>query len=229
MPLWLLVREAAALGYPLKILRLSIATYLLERVIRIGSVVSKSVWALRGITAGSGFATLEMRIIMIRIVDEACRLYPMVAPTLFVDDLAADVTAPAALVVKQLGGFIETVAKFVDDTRQELSKTKSLLTATTKKIGDELCSRWKEMGILIKFRRKVKALGVGLGAGIRRNVTVARGRLQGYTARVARFRRLRKIGVDTARLLRTGLKAMTYGASIMGVVDGMLRSHRQVA
>ena len=49
VPLWLLVREAAALGYPLKMLRLSIATYLLERIIRIGSVVSKSVWALRAL------------------------------------------------------------------------------------------------------------------------------------------------------------------------------------
>ena len=58
---------------------------------------------------------------------------------------------------------------------------------------------------------------------------MARGRLQGYSARVARLRRLRNIGVDTARLLRTGLKAMTYGASIMGVADGMLRSQRQVA
>ena len=86
-----------------------------------------------------------------------------------------------------------------------------------------------EKGILRKLRREIKALGVGLGAGIRRNVTVARGRLQGYTARVARFRRLRTIGVDTARLLRIGLKAMTYGASVMGVADGMLRSQRQVA
>ena len=104
VPLWLLVSEAVALGYPLKILRLSLATYLLERVIRIGSVVSKSVWAFRGITAGSGFATAEMRIIMLRIVDKACKLHPMVVPTLFVDDLAADVTAPADLVVKQRGG-----------------------------------------------------------------------------------------------------------------------------
>ena len=42
VPLWLLLQEATALGYPLRVLRLSIATYLLERVIRIGRVVSKS-------------------------------------------------------------------------------------------------------------------------------------------------------------------------------------------
>ena len=216
VPLRLLVDEADALGYPLTILRLSIATYKLERVIRIGNVVSKSVWAYRGITAGSGFATTEMRIIMLRVVDRACKLYPMVGPTLFVDDLAADATAPATLVVQQLGGFIETVASFIEDTKQKLSKTKSLLTASTKKIGDLLCCRWKENGILIIFRKKTKALGVGLGAGVRRNVDVAKGRLQGYSARVARFRRLRKIGIDTARLLHTGLKAMTYVAYIMG-------------
>ena len=34
--LWLLVREAIALGYPLRVLRLSVAVYKLSRVIRIG-------------------------------------------------------------------------------------------------------------------------------------------------------------------------------------------------
>ena len=116
VPLWLLLREAIALGYPLKILRLSMATYLLERVIRIGKVISKSVWAIRGITAGSGFATTEMRVILIRIVDKTCKLYPMVTPTLFVDDLAADVTAPAKALTQQFGGFIETFAEFISGT-----------------------------------------------------------------------------------------------------------------
>lgn len=88
---------------------------------------------------------------------------PMIVSTLFVDDLAVDITAPIGLVVTQLGVFIETIAKLVEDTEQELSKTKSLLTATTNKIGDEFCKRWEEKGILITFRKRVKALGVGLG------------------------------------------------------------------
>ena len=66
VPLWLLIREAIALGYPLRILKLSIATYQLGRVIRIGSVVSKMVMAVTGITAGSGFATTEMRLVLDR-------------------------------------------------------------------------------------------------------------------------------------------------------------------
>ena len=38
---------------------------------------------------------------------------------------------------------------------------------------------------------------------------------------------LRRSGVSTARLVRTGLKAMTYGTEILGVATGMLRSQRQ--
>ena len=141
IPLWLLVREAIALGYPLRVLRLSVAVYKLSRVIRIGGVVSHSVVALRGITAGSGFATSEMRLIMIRVVDTAVRLFPRVNPTLFVDDLAADMTGPSNHVVEQLGGFIEEVAKFIEATDQELSGTKSLCTASHKEVGKQLCER----------------------------------------------------------------------------------------
>ena len=84
VPLWLLIREARIMGYPLKLLRLSIAVYKMARAIRIGTVVSFQVWGLRGITAGSGFATTEMRLVMVRVVDRALRLHPAVFPTLFV-------------------------------------------------------------------------------------------------------------------------------------------------
>ena len=79
VPLWLLILEAIAMGYPLRLLRLSIATYQLKRVIRIGSVVSKVVMATTGITVGSGFATTEMQLVMVRVIDRALKLSP---PTL---------------------------------------------------------------------------------------------------------------------------------------------------
>ena len=77
---------------------------------------------------------------------------------------------------------------------------------------------------------KVKALGVGLGAGVRRNVDVAKHRLKTMKSRVPRFRRLRKLGVSTSRLLRTGAKAaMTYGQAILGVSNSLLRDQRRTA
>ena len=50
-------REAIALNFSLWMLKFSIATYKLPRVLRIGRVYNKMVVALRGITAGSGMAT----------------------------------------------------------------------------------------------------------------------------------------------------------------------------
>ena len=73
------------LGYPLWLLKLSLATYRLQRIIRIGSAVFGPIRANLGITAGSGFATSEMRLLMINVVDEALQQHPSATPTLFVD------------------------------------------------------------------------------------------------------------------------------------------------
>ena len=56
-----LVRQAIKLGYPMWMIRLSIATYRMRRVLRIGDAVSDMVVATRGITAGYGAACSEMR------------------------------------------------------------------------------------------------------------------------------------------------------------------------
>ena len=80
---------------------------------------------------------------------------------------------------------------------------------------------------MIHYKEKVKALGVGLGVGVRRNVGVMKSRLANFCARISRFRRLRKVGVDTARLVRTGLRTVTYSNVILGVPCGLLRSQRQ--
>ena len=94
VPYWLLVQEAIALAYPLWLLKLSIATYQLPRTLRVGTVYSELLVAVRGITAGSGLATTEMRLCMLRKVESALVLHRTVGPTLFVDDLLAECTVP---------------------------------------------------------------------------------------------------------------------------------------
>ena len=65
IPYRVLLREANRLGYPLRILRVATSTYKLPRVIRVGNAVSDLVSAVRGIVAGLGLATSEMRLVMI--------------------------------------------------------------------------------------------------------------------------------------------------------------------
>ena len=120
------------------------------------------------------------------------------------DDLAAEAAGPDRWIEKELGGFITIIVDGFKANEFVLSGTKSLVTASTDALGMKLEALWAEAGIFVKYAKKVKALGVGLGAGVRRNVDVARHRLKMMKKRVPRFRRLRKIGVSTSRLLRTG-------------------------
>ena len=53
-------------------------------------------------------------------------------------------------------------------------------------------------------------------------------RLRTMKKRVPRFRRLRKMGISTRRLLRTGAKAaMTHGQAVLGVSNSLLRDQRR--
>ena len=79
-----------------------------------------------------------MRVVLINVVDRAMQLYPRVNPVLFVDDLAAEMTGPAENILEQLGGFIEYIAEFIEETGQELSRTKSPCTASEKQLGEDL-------------------------------------------------------------------------------------------
>ena len=95
-----LFREAVKLGYPLWILRLALATYKLQRVIRVGNVVSRVVVATKGMTAGSGSSTTEMLLVMFSIVISAITAHPCVSPFLFVDDLAIETYGSPAFIRK---------------------------------------------------------------------------------------------------------------------------------
>ena len=108
-------------------IKLSLQAYKLKRVIKIRMVVSKEVQAHRGITAGSGTATIEMRLVMIRIIVRAKKAHPTVVPSCFVDDLSAEMIGPDHRIEEDLGGFILNVAQSICEDELELSKHKCVL------------------------------------------------------------------------------------------------------
>ena len=64
-----LIDAARERGYPLWLLRLSLAIYRMPRVIMIERKCSRLILASRGITAGSTFATSELMALLIGLVD----------------------------------------------------------------------------------------------------------------------------------------------------------------
>ena len=102
---------------------------------------------------------------MIRAIDRGLKLFPTITPTLFVDDLAAEVAAPVKLAMAQMGGFIEHVAQFITQTGQKLSTTKSNVTSFNKWVGEALVARWRKSGITVQFKKKGQSVGSGSRSG----------------------------------------------------------------
>ena len=115
IPYHVLLREANRLGYPLRLLRLAIATYKMPRAIRVGEAISDMIWAVRGIVAGPGGATSELRWVMIDIVGQALLVYPFVAPTLFVDDLLEEADGDDDSIIHNLCGFTHLIVTRVTE------------------------------------------------------------------------------------------------------------------
>eukprot|EP00973_Karenia_brevis_P056666 7882836-Karenia_brevis.AAC.1 len=95
-----LVSAALAKGYNMAVLRLSLAAYRLARSVGIDGVHSRLVRAVRGITAGSGFATSELRLLLQGVVQAVdMRWKGQIGISLYVDDLTLAATGPSRHVV----------------------------------------------------------------------------------------------------------------------------------
>jgi hypothetical protein len=226
IPHALLVHEAEALGYPLWLIRLAIATYKLQRVLRVGTAVSSIVEAMRGITAESTLATTEMRLAMVRIVDRAVTFSPATAFTLFVDDLGIELTGGPRWVEKQLAAVTLMICDAITAAGMEVSKTKSVVLANCSSLGRGLEGRLAKYGV--KLVGRAKSLGAGMGAGVVGNGLVLKKRMKSFAKRARRFRLLRRSGVDTARVRIGGLSSLTYGAEALGVSDSTLLNQRRL-
>ena len=195
-------------------------------MIRVGGAISDLVWAVRGIVAGSGLATTGMRLVMIDIVDQASLAHPDVTPTLFVDDLSSEQNGGHDFIKKELGGFTRHVVIRIHEDCMEVSGTKSMVSASHPSLAEALQSQLQQFRIPSVLR--VKSLGVGLAAGVARNTQVMQARLKNFTKRIPRFKMLKRAGVDTAMLVRTGgLAALMHGFGSSGVSPSVLLHQRR--
>ena len=83
-------------------------------------------------------------------------------------------------------------------------------------------------GLTISVASRVTSLGSGLGAGCRRNMKQVAKRLRAFKRRKFMFKRLRRAGVRTDRLMRTGgIAFLTFGQRALGVSSSLLLDQRR--
>ena len=121
VPHYILVQVAIELGYPLVLLRLCLTSYRLKRSIGIEGVYSKLVVATRGITAGSGTAATELKLLLLPLMKllEVQWANSLVAKV-YVDDLTLIVRGYIAKVAE----ILSDVLNFVIDHLQHFLKMK---------------------------------------------------------------------------------------------------------
>ena len=88
--------------------------------------------AIQGIFAGSGAATAEVRLLMADVIDKAYAVFPSIEPTVFVDDVSAEMAAyDSTAVERQLAGFLQSVCSRLTADGLEISASKSVVSAST--------------------------------------------------------------------------------------------------
>ena len=103
-----LINAAASREYPLKLLRLSLAAYWLDRAVGISGLFAECVRATRGITAGSGHATAKLRVLLIDMFAAIQARWPPpsgVHLLLYVDDLTVMSTGSEEEVLAKIDRF----------------------------------------------------------------------------------------------------------------------------
>ena len=226
------VAEAASRrGYPPWVLRLSLDSYRMLRTVMVDGACSRTVLAAQGLTAGSGFATEELCVLMLDVMDELEIELPTAGLALYVDDGTVEVDGSQKFVAESLETAIQVLVKGVAQVGLELSKTKSVVMATAEKVARYVARASKVAGLrVLKVKRNSKVLGCGNAAGNRRCTKVLNARLKKARGKGRRVRSLRGAGVDTGLWQKlAGNPAMMYGADTCGIADSMLEKQRITA
>ena len=104
---------------------------------------------------------------MIHVVDSAQAEYKLVIPTLYVDDLSAEITASREAVHEMLVGFLRFGCRMIEDMTMQVSRTKSVCAACDPQLGRAIAANLVEFGI--SYVHRAKSLGAGFAGGTRRN------------------------------------------------------------
>ena len=112
-----LAEAAARAGYNLAILRLTLAAYRLSRVLSIEGILSRKIRATRGITSGSGFATGELKLLLLGLMRALQTFWgSQIVCKLFVDDLTIAASGSPKAVVRLRIRVCNLVVRWMEKT-----------------------------------------------------------------------------------------------------------------
>ena len=180
IPHHLLVLAAMKHGYCLVLLRLSLDAYRCTRTLVDNKVCSRLILALCGITAGSGTAATELRMLVLDVIDQAYVLFPTISLIVFVDDFTIEFAGTFYHVRWHLSRATDFIVNFFESTLiVEVSASKSIIIGcnTTIARAVKAASKTKKGAVA----RHGKLLGTSSAGGRRRAVKHLYNRLRTFS------------------------------------------------
>ena len=229
IPHHLVVKAARKHGYPLKLLRLSLAAYRLQRSIGIEGKYSRCITATRGITAGSGFATSELRLLLTDMLYAVQGRWPEeqgVNVTLYVDDLSVSATGLASKIGILMASIVDYITIILEKgLLLEVSKKKSVIVSSRRALTRFISRQSRSKSV--KAVKQAKLLGSASCAGSKRCTGLQAKRLCDFKKVGKRITKLRKAGFNSKLMARAaGTQAVTYSYDICGVAPTRLKYTR---
>ena len=218
---------AAKHGYSAWVLRLSLAAYRMQRVVSVEGLYSRPIVAARGITAGSGFATTELRILLLDVIDSSYILCPSISLAVYVDDMSPYLShSSREKVVRQVATITDHLISTLQEQYQlEVSAQKSYVVASTYKMACTVACTSRSGKLTGK--RAGKLLGAPSGGGRRRSVRPVIKRWRDFRRKIPRVHALRRARLPTHQIVRTaGTPAITYSLEVMGASNAHLHNMR---
>ena len=189
---------------------------------------SRLVVAVLGITAGSGFATAELRVLLHEVVTGTLLRWPSVSISLYVDDTTVEVVHQSRRVAQAILAAVTDyiVDKLQVELRLGVSAAKSLAVGSTFRMARAVAAACRTKALTAV--RSAKLLGVGAAGGRARCIKVLKLRIKAFRKRVPRIQRLRRAGVNAIRLTRAaGTPMLTYGADVSSMAPSHLEAARR--
>ena len=161
----LLLQAAAAGGYPLDVLAWGLAMYAFPRRLVFRGCVTPALLSLRGIAAGSAFATTELWLHLCASIGALVRRFPNVIFSVHVDDLGAAAEGDDDdEVAEELCEVVKFVrAELEDKCGLQVADPKTLVAATTEELASKVATA---IGGAAESGLVVRKLGADYGLAV---------------------------------------------------------------
>ncbi len=229
-----LLAEAAALGFPLPIVRAALAAYSSARMLSMGGRMGREMYPTIGVVAGCSLAMVLTKIYCLRALEEYAREAPPgVKLDTFVDDFTLSMIGKPNAVVEGMLEAHSRLREVVENTlRCRFAPGKTAVTATTRQLASTIARRIGVTGGVVGI---ATLLGVDNAAAAPRAALRAKSkRAKRLRAALARKKRLqqvqRVVGSKAKKVFVAGIRpAATYGSQIWGLDDGEVGRLRRLA